>query len=193
MPENLKQPKLIQAEQASEVEKNVELLDLKPEEKIFLDTIITSIGRNRNKGEAGQGYLNPDIIRLIAEMNLKTALRIVLQEKIPRIQILAELATLAKMRPDVGVDFDNFVSTIETFANKILKNDYTEKQDFDYYPTNIAGAAIALRESAPDVSDRLLQLAINNASADQSLDGWHRNNGFIAKCYIVEKYARVNP
>jgi len=193
MPENFEHPKPIQAEQTPEAEKDVELLDLKPEEKVFLDTIVTSIYRNKNKSEVGQGYLNPNIVRSIAEINLKTALRIVRREERPRIEVLAELATLAKKKPDTGVDFDSLVSTIETFANKTHENDYTKKQDFDYYPTSIAKAAIALRESAPDISEKLLRLATDNATADQSRDGWSRSNGFIAKCHMAEDYARVNP
>jgi hypothetical protein len=174
-------------------QKRLELSGLTAEEKTFLDTIITSIYRNKNKSEVGQGYLNPNIVRSIAEINLKTALRIVRQEKRPRVEVLAELATLAKANPEAGVDFGGLISTIETFANKTHENDYTKKQDFDYYPTSIAKAAVALRESAPDISERLLQLAIDNATADQSRDGWSRGNGFIAKCHMVEEYARVNP
>lgn len=193
MPENFEQPKPISQEHTPEAEGTLELIELKPEEKVFLDTIVTSIYRNRNKSEVGQGYLNPNIVRSIAEINLETALRIVRQEERPRVEILAQLATLAKERPDSGVDFESLVASIETFANKTHENDYTHKQDFDYYPTSIAKAAIALRESAPDVSDKLLQLALDNATADQSGDGLSWVYGFIAKCHMVEDYARVNP
>lgn len=193
MPENFEHSKPISQEHTPEAEGTLELLELKPEEKVFLDTIVTSIYRNRNKSEVGQGYLNPNIVRSIAEINLKTALRIVRQEERPRVDVLAQLATLAKERPDSGVDFESLVANIETFANKTHENDYTHKQDFDYYPTSIAKAAIALRESKPDLSERLFQLAVGNATADQSRDGWSRGNGFIAKCHMVEDYARVNP
>lgn len=166
---------------------------LTPPEKVFLDTIITDIYRNKKKREVGQGYLNPNIVRSIAEINLKTALRIVRQEERPRIEVLAELATFAKTNPEAGVDFDGLISTIETFANKTHENDHNKKQDFDYSPTTIAKSAIALRESAPDVSERLLQLAISNATANKRLDGLSRSNGFVDKCRMVENYARVDP
>jgi len=192
MPENFEHSKPISQEHTPEVEATLELPELKPEEKVFLDTIITSVYHNY-KADKHRGYLNPDIIRSIAELNLKTALRIVRQEEKPRIEVLAQLATLAKDRPDSGIDFESLVASVETFANKTHENDHTHKQDFDYYPTSIAKAAIALRESEPILSEKLLQLAIGNATADQSRDGWSRNNGFIAKCHMAENYASVNP
>jgi len=193
MPENFEQPKLPPQEPMPEAENNPELIELKPEEKVFLDTIVNSIHRSNTASEAGGSYLNKSIVHSIAEINLKTALRIVRQEERPRVEVLAQLATLAKDRPDSGVDFESLVASVETFANKTHENDYTHKQDFDYYPTSIAKAAIALRESSPDVAEKILRLAIDNATADQSHDGWSRGNGFIAKCHIVEDYATVNP
>ena len=173
MPENFEHSKPISQEHTPEVEATLELPELKPEEKVFLDTIITSVYHN-HKADKHRGYLDPDIIRSIAELNLKTTLRIVRQEEKPRIEVLAQLATLAKDRPDSGIDFESLIASVETFASKTHENDHTHKQDFDYYPTSIAKAAIALRESEPILSEKLLQLAIGNATADQSRDGWSR-------------------
>lgn len=185
MPENFEYLKP-QIEPTSGIKNNPELIELKPKEKVFLDTIITSICRDRYESGVGKGYLDPSIVRSIAEINLKAALRIVQQEEKPRIEVLAQLAILAKDRPDSGVDFENLFASIETFANKTHGNYYTNTR-------SIAKVAIVLREARPDISERLFQLAVDNATADKSSDGWGRKNGFIAKCRIVEYYARVNP
>jgi|GEM_PF-1480512 len=194
MPENFEHLKPISQEQTHEVEKTLDLPELKPEEKIFLDTIISSVSYNKRVGEY-QGYLNPEIIHTIAELNLKTALRIVHQEKEPRIEVLAQLATLAKKRPDSDIDFKGLFASIETLANKTHKNNYTHQQDSDYRPISIAKAAIELRESEPVLSDKLLQLSIDRAKPRNNqygvLDGHEKQADFFID--LIEAYAQADP
>lgn len=192
MQENFENPKPTSQEHAPETEGTSEILQLKPEEKVFLNTIVNSIYRSRSTNEAGSGYLNPNIINSIAEINFKTALRIVRQEERPRIEVLAELATLVKTKPESGVDLENLVASIESSARQRHENTYTHNQDFDYYPANIAQAAVTLRNTDHHTSAALFEIALQAAQELEKNDQSKMYTHSATFLGVLEKYATVD-